>query len=338
MARRAHTIAILVVAALALPASAQARTPCPDERSVPSSQTAAAVGAAITCLSNQVRGHFALPPLRADARLDAASALHSLDMAVNDFFSHTGLNGSTPSQRAAAQGYAIGIGENIAFGYADARTVVVAWMASRGHCANLLSGAVDGGAGVAVATRPYYTQALGDYFSRPVDPAPAAGCPYTLDLDAISDPAVLAGPPPPATQLRLPAPPVAVALPATLAGLSLSRTRFRARGPRRGRGAVVRFRLSAAAAVGLRVQQRRGGRRAGGRCVAARRAGRRAPRCLRYVTLRGALAVDGRAGDNSTYFSGRWRGEALRAGRYKLLAAVAGAADAQRVRFVVRRP
>ena len=40
---------------------------------------------------------------------------HAQDMLDNDYFSHTGLDGSTPTSRAAALGYWSGVGENIAW-------------------------------------------------------------------------------------------------------------------------------------------------------------------------------------------------------------------------------
>jgi uncharacterized protein YkwD len=75
-----------------------------------------------------------------DTRLTTAAAVHSQDMSSQNFFDHTGSNGSTPGQRVTAAGYAWQTtGENIAAGYASAEAVVDAWIGSPGHCANLLN-------------------------------------------------------------------------------------------------------------------------------------------------------------------------------------------------------
>jgi uncharacterized protein YkwD len=60
-------------------------------------------------------------------------------MACNDYFSHTGLDGSSFSDRARRQGYNISYGgENIAAGYSTPEKVVQGWMNSSGHRDNIL--------------------------------------------------------------------------------------------------------------------------------------------------------------------------------------------------------
>ena len=87
------------------------------------------------------RGSF--PPAAAltwDSRLANAAYGHSRDMADKNFFSHTGSNGSSASQRVTAAGYTwSAVGENIAAGYGSVSAVVDGWMRSDGHCANLMS-------------------------------------------------------------------------------------------------------------------------------------------------------------------------------------------------------
>ena len=55
-------------------------------------------------------------PLAPNPNLELAALRHSTDMVANNYFSHTGLDGSSPASRIAAAGY-VGntIGENIAF-------------------------------------------------------------------------------------------------------------------------------------------------------------------------------------------------------------------------------
>ncbi|WP_439589885.1 CAP domain-containing protein [Hydrogenophaga sp.] len=81
----------------------------------------------------------AVAPLAWNNRLFSAAARHSGDMATNNYFSHTGLNGSTPAQRIAAEGYAWSwAGENIAAGQQTITSVMNGWLASPGHCANIM--------------------------------------------------------------------------------------------------------------------------------------------------------------------------------------------------------
>lgn len=74
-----------------------------------------------------------------NVRIEAAALGHSQDMMSNNFFSHIGHDGRTLSQRVDATGYAWSrLGENIAAGYPDVAAVVAAWMASDGHCVNMM--------------------------------------------------------------------------------------------------------------------------------------------------------------------------------------------------------
>lgn len=81
-----------------------------------------------------------VPALTLDTRLRCAARKHSKDMGLNNFFSHTGSNGSTPWQRITSAGYTYSrAGENIAAGYSTPSTVVASWMTSSGHCNNIMS-------------------------------------------------------------------------------------------------------------------------------------------------------------------------------------------------------
>lgn len=88
--------------------------------------------------------HPAVPPLTMNAALRTAARLHTRDMAENDYFSHTGQDGSTPSQRIAEAGYSGStIGENIAAGSQTPEAVVANWMTSPGHCRNIMHADFD---------------------------------------------------------------------------------------------------------------------------------------------------------------------------------------------------
>ncbi len=75
-----------------------------------------------------------------NATLGGTAEAHSRDMANNNYFDHKGRDGSTPGDRAELDGYAgQRIGENIAAGQGNAQKVVDSWLASPGHCANLMN-------------------------------------------------------------------------------------------------------------------------------------------------------------------------------------------------------
>ena len=72
--------------------------------------------------------------------LTNAAAGHSQDMVDHNLFSHTGSNGSTLGQRVTAAGYTWqAVGENIAAGQTTINGVVDGWIASPGHCANIMN-------------------------------------------------------------------------------------------------------------------------------------------------------------------------------------------------------
>lgn len=95
---------------------------------------------AVVDLINEERVSAGCDPLQVNSKLVAAAQGHSEDMALNDFFSHTGSNGSTVGQRLAAQGYSYSaVAENIAAGYTTAEAVVNGWMNSSDHRDNILN-------------------------------------------------------------------------------------------------------------------------------------------------------------------------------------------------------
>jgi uncharacterized protein YkwD len=82
----------------------------------------------------------AAPPVRWNEQLEEAAALHAKDMAAHQYLEHKGRDGSTPSQRISRTGYRWRmVGENIAAGQVTPSDVVEDWIASPGHCANLMN-------------------------------------------------------------------------------------------------------------------------------------------------------------------------------------------------------
>ncbi|AYL37488.1 sigma-70 family RNA polymerase sigma factor [Streptomyces fungicidicus] len=116
------------------PASAPAKPPAQ-----PSAPAAAGPAADVLSLTNTERAKAGCGPVKSDDRLARAAQLHSEDMSANDYFSHTGQNGSSFVDRAKAQGHPSPGAENIARGQSSAASVMDAWMNSAGHRANILN-------------------------------------------------------------------------------------------------------------------------------------------------------------------------------------------------------
>ncbi|HMM96945.1 CAP domain-containing protein [Phycicoccus sp.] len=125
-ARAALAAAVVVPLVVAAAPTASAATPTQLEQSV-------------VALVNRERAKVRCSALRVDARLAKAAKLHSTDMAVHNYFSHTSRDGRTPWTRIRAQGYRYGSAENIAAGQTTASEVVAAWMHSPGHRKNILN-------------------------------------------------------------------------------------------------------------------------------------------------------------------------------------------------------
>ena len=91
-------------------------------------------------LTNEHRANNGLDPLTLNQELNASAYGHSRDMAQQDFFSHTGSNGSNFSQRNQEVGYDTNAeAENIAAGDTTPESVVQSWIDSPGHNANMLN-------------------------------------------------------------------------------------------------------------------------------------------------------------------------------------------------------
>jgi uncharacterized protein YkwD len=187
---RAFLVAGLAAAALPASAGAQA-APCADQDLALAAASAARGEDAVVCLVNRERTARGLKALGRNGKLDAAAQGHTDDMLAKLYFDHTAPLAAlaTPGLRATAAGYAWSyVGENIASGQATPREVMAAWMASTGHCHNILSPEfVEIGVGAApgFATGGNYGATWTQNFGRaqgvasPGGPtAPSATCPY----------------------------------------------------------------------------------------------------------------------------------------------------------------
>ncbi len=85
------------------------------------------------------RSFAAAPPLRLNAQLTQAAALHAQDMARHGFLDHHGRDGSSPADRADRAGYRWrSVGENVASGQTTPEHVMRDWLRSPEHCANIM--------------------------------------------------------------------------------------------------------------------------------------------------------------------------------------------------------
>lgn len=108
------------------------------------------------------------PPLRWNASLGNAALAHSGDMADKRYFSHASKDGGQVGERARQAGYSwMRIGENLAYGLNTPQETVDGWLASPGHCANIMnSDFTEMGAAYAVTADQragvvYWTQTFG---------------------------------------------------------------------------------------------------------------------------------------------------------------------------------
>lgn len=104
--------------------------------------------------------YAAVPPLSMSAVLTQAAERHAGDLSRTGRASHVGSDGSTVTQRAAAYGRPVG--ENVAAGQVDLAQVMREWLASDGHCQNVMNPyAKQFGAACSVAGRSVWVHVFG---------------------------------------------------------------------------------------------------------------------------------------------------------------------------------
>jgi uncharacterized protein YkwD len=101
-----------------------------------------------------------VPALTWNNRLATAAWKHSKDMHDKNYFDHTSKDGREFDERITAEGYIWkSVGENIATGYTSEEEVMQGWMASPGHCKNIMEGKYTEIGGGRVGN--YWTQDFG---------------------------------------------------------------------------------------------------------------------------------------------------------------------------------
>jgi uncharacterized protein YkwD len=138
----------------------------PTDVEAPTAPGSSTIGAVID-LTNQERTRQGLAPLSSDERLARAAQLQVEQMIRHGRLEHVLPEAQypRPEDRLAAAGYGWqAYGENLAFGYADARAAVQGWMESPSHRANILGTSftqIGVGQGRDENGRPYYAQVFG---------------------------------------------------------------------------------------------------------------------------------------------------------------------------------
>jgi uncharacterized protein YkwD len=188
----AALVAVVVSLILTATATAAARTThhrdatstCTGASTAIAASTASAARATVVCLINRERTSRGLPALAASSKLDRSAQGWTNELVSHHEFTH----GDDFAERISATGFHWSqAGENIATGYPTPTSVVAGWMASAGHCVNILNPTfryVGTGVnrGATVVSPGTWTEDFGLLSGQRApssDGAPAAGCPYS---------------------------------------------------------------------------------------------------------------------------------------------------------------
>lgn len=120
--------------------------------------------------------------LSLNAELDKAAQAKADDMAARDYWSHITPDGKTPWSFVAASGYNYQTaGENLAYGFSTASSVITGWMNSPEHRANLL-GSSYRDVGFGIANIPNYQHDGPETLVVAMYASPATGAAASLGL------------------------------------------------------------------------------------------------------------------------------------------------------------
>lgn len=177
---------VSTVLALAGAPAASAATSCPDADAAPATVGNERSLAAMACLVNHERTARGLSPVAAAPQVAQAAQWHADDMAVRNYFAHDAPfgapHGTSAGDRVTSAGYGWStVGENIARGQRTPRAVMAGWLASSGHCTNIVRPTfTDAGYGLSTAGNgPYWVQAFARPTGVPAPAGPAVACPTT---------------------------------------------------------------------------------------------------------------------------------------------------------------
>lgn len=132
--------------------------------------------------TNTQRTTHGQPALSLNADLDKAAQAKSDDMAARDYWSHITPDGKTPWAFVTASGYNYRTaGENLAYGFSTASSVITGWMNSPEHRANLL-GTSYHDVGFGIANIPNYQHDGPETLVVAMYASPATGAAEALGL------------------------------------------------------------------------------------------------------------------------------------------------------------
>jgi uncharacterized protein YkwD len=192
---RPRTAARLVLAVLAValtsvvfvPVAAAHGRGCAAAHAPIAAASHAQVQRTVVCLINDQRRVRGLPALRENSRLNRSAQGWTNVMVAERDFSH----GADFASRITAAGFRwSSAGENIATGFTTPASVVTGWMASTGHCQNILNpsyryvgtGVSEHPVGDAHVQGGTWTQDFGLLMGQSAGSGnwePADGCPYS---------------------------------------------------------------------------------------------------------------------------------------------------------------
>lgn len=109
----------------------------------------AITAANVTVLMNEYRAEAGLPPLRIDPSLTAAAEARMRDMTEGEWWGHQAPDGTPPFVHIPIDYDYAFAAENLAAGFDTAGLLVLSWMESSGHRANIL-GARYADCGIAI--------------------------------------------------------------------------------------------------------------------------------------------------------------------------------------------
>jgi uncharacterized protein YkwD len=178
LAVRTAAVAAVVIASMSVAVSAAAARSrrCARANAPVATTSRAALQRAVVCLINQQRRGYGLPHVLESSQLNRSAQGWTNTMVDFRDFSH----GADFAARISATGFRWSrAGENIATGYRTPAAVVRGWMASTGHCQNILNPTYrDVGIGVSRRAIAGYSSRGGTWtqdFALPLGRPPASG-------------------------------------------------------------------------------------------------------------------------------------------------------------------
>lgn len=184
---RAGLLTLLAALCLAVPTATASAATCRNANTPVAQATRHQLRRAVVCLINQQRTSRGLPRLHANGKLNRSAQRWTRTMVRRHIFTH----GTRFWTRISAVGFNwSAAGENIAVGFTTPGQVVKGWMASTGHCQNILAptftqvgtgvlnSGIGGWGGAATWTQDFALR-MGRH-ARSHNIGPADGCPYNI--------------------------------------------------------------------------------------------------------------------------------------------------------------